>query len=204
MKPKLKRFQVRLFWALALGMGSAFSLAAASEDWADTAPAKASIPWPACRGGAGRSQIGAKAGGDYPGDGLAVSLTPGGARLRIVFQRLEGEATREGLWLASTAAETNREKFRVVAAAVGRAGEAFGVPASAGGASESFQRFGLTAAQPAKAGTSNHLLPRTGTAEVADKLARFVRPGVTEEYSVSMDGLRQRGQLHCQMEREQL
>src|SRR5207249_6595994 len=64
-------------------------------------------------------------------------------------------------------------------------------PASAGGASESFQRFGLTAAQPAKAGTSNHLLPRTGTVQVADNLARFVRPGVTEEYRVSMDGLRQ-------------
>src|SRR5206468_1345040 len=44
---------------------------------------------------------------------------------------------------------------------------------------------------PAKAGTPNHLLPRTGTVEVADKLTRFVRPGLTEEYTVSMDGVRQ-------------
>src|SRR6266436_5745299 len=53
------------------------------------------IPW---------SQIGAKAGADYQGDGLAVSPIPqsGSARLRCVFQRLEGEATREGLWLTST------------------------------------------------------------------------------------------------------
>ena len=59
---------------------------------ADTAPAKASqaIPW---------SQLGAKAGADYQGDGLAVSPTAEGARLRCVFQRLEGEATHEGLWL---------------------------------------------------------------------------------------------------------
>jgi len=27
--------------------------------------------------------------------------------------------------------------------------------------------------------------------EVADKPARFVRPGLTEEYTVSMDGVRQ-------------
>jgi hypothetical protein len=46
------------------------------------------IPW---------SQIGAKAGSNYQGDGLAVRPTAQGARLRCVFQRLEGEATREGL-----------------------------------------------------------------------------------------------------------
>ena len=45
------------------------------------------IPW---------SQLGAKAGADYRGDGLAVMSTAEGVRLRCVFQRLEGEATREG------------------------------------------------------------------------------------------------------------
>src|SRR5213592_2575356 len=35
------------------------------------------------------------------------------------------------------------------------------------------------------------MVPRIGTVEVADKLARFVRPGLTEEYTVSTDGLRQ-------------
>src|SRR5437762_9416568 len=69
------------------------------------------------------SQIGTKAGADYRGDGLAVSPTAEGARLRCVFQRLEGEATREGLWLTSTVippSGTGNDRFRVVAAEVGR------------------------------------------------------------------------------------
>ena len=41
-------------------------------------------------------------------------------------------------------------------------------------------------------GRSNRkVLPCSGTVEVADNLVRFVRPGLTEEYSVSMDGVRQ-------------
>ena len=50
------------------------------------------IPW---------SQLAAKAGADYQGDGLSVIPTADGARLRCAFQRLEGHATREGLWLTS-------------------------------------------------------------------------------------------------------
>src|SRR6266478_3601442 len=105
-----------MLWALALGTSSAFCLAAAAANLADAAPAKASqpIPW---------SQIGSKAGADYQGDGLAVSPTAGGARLRCVFQRLEGEATREGLWLTSTVIPpggTANDRFRVVAADVRR------------------------------------------------------------------------------------
>src|ERR1019366_7970722 len=69
------------------------------------------IPW---------SQIGAKAGADYKGDGLAVSPTAQGARLHCVFQHLDGEATREGLWLTSTATNAVKDRFRVVAVAVGR------------------------------------------------------------------------------------
>src|SRR4051794_39896080 len=69
------------------------------------------IPW---------SQIGAKAGADYQGDGLAVSPTTNGARLRCVFQRLEGEATQEGLWLISTTTDAVKDRFRVIATAVGR------------------------------------------------------------------------------------
>ena len=66
------------------------------------------------------SQIGAKAGADYQGDGLAVSPTAGGARLRCVFQRLEGQVTREGLWLTSTVTNAVNDRFRVMATAVGR------------------------------------------------------------------------------------
>src|SRR6266566_5302146 len=76
-------------------------------------PAKTSeaIPW---------SQIGAKAGADYQGDGLVVLFTAEGARLSCVFQRLEGEATRKGLWLTSTVTNAANDRFRVVAAAVRR------------------------------------------------------------------------------------
>src|SRR5216683_8346501 len=111
MKTKLKLFQARMFCAVALGIGSSFSLAVAAEDPAGPALTKTSIPW---------SQIGAKAGADYQGDGLAVSPTAEGGRLRCVFQRLEGEATREGLWLTSTVTNAVNDRFRIVAAAVGR------------------------------------------------------------------------------------
>src|SRR2546430_6613803 len=102
MKPKFKWFQDRLFCAVALGIDSSFSPAAAAEDWAEPAPAKASIQWPACRGDAGRSEIGANAGADYPGAGLAVMPAAVGARVGCVFQKMEGEGTREGFWLELT------------------------------------------------------------------------------------------------------
>jgi hypothetical protein len=44
-------------------------------------------------------KIGANAGVDYHGEGLAVMPGRDGARLRCVFQQLDGEATGEGLWL---------------------------------------------------------------------------------------------------------
>src|SRR5437763_14538570 len=109
MKPKLKLIHARLFCTVALGIGSSFTLAARAEDSADTA--KTCIPW---------SQIGAKAGADYKGDGLAVMATADGARLRCAFQRLEGEATREGLWLSSTVTNAVSDRFCVTAFSVGR------------------------------------------------------------------------------------
>src|SRR6516164_7681839 len=81
-EPKLNLFQARMFCAVALAIGSSLSLLAA-----ETPPAKTSIPW---------TQLGAKAGADYKGDGLAVFPTAAGARLRCVFQRLEAAAMHEG------------------------------------------------------------------------------------------------------------
>src|SRR5256885_1252415 len=109
MKTKLNLFQGGLFCAMALAIGPAVGLAAAAEG----SPAKTSqvIPW---------SQIGTKAGADYQGDGLAVVPTGEGARLRCVFQRLEGEATREGLWLSSTVTNAASDRFCVMAVEVGR------------------------------------------------------------------------------------
>jgi hypothetical protein len=114
MKTELKLFRARMFCAVAVGIGSSFSLVGAAKDPAGPALTKTSIPW---------SHLGAKAGADYQGDGLAVSPTAGGARLRCVFQRLEGEATREGLWLTSTVippSGTVSDRFRVLAADVRR------------------------------------------------------------------------------------
>ena len=86
----------------------------ATGNSAGTPPGTTAIPW---------SQLGAKAGADYQGDALAVIPTAGGARLRCAFQRLEGEATREGLWLTSTVIPpggTVNDRFRLLAVEVGR------------------------------------------------------------------------------------
>jgi len=118
------------------------------------AQTNAPIPW---------DQIGATAGANYQGDGLTVSVTASGARLHCVFQRLDGEATREGLWLTSTVPDQPNDRFRVTAIAVGR---------------ESIT-------------TRPTGLPSDGLISLAGQTVRFARHGLIEEYSVSMDGVRQ-------------
>ena len=68
------------------------------------------------------SKLSSKVSGQYQGDGLSVLPAPEGAHLRCVFQKLEGEATCEGLWLTSTVTNSVNDRFRIVAAAVGREG----------------------------------------------------------------------------------
>ncbi len=65
-------------------------------------------------------QNGARAGADYEGKGLSVTPAEGGIQLRCVFQRLEGKATSEGLWLSSIPANSGKDRFRVMASALGR------------------------------------------------------------------------------------
>ncbi|MCW5551222.1 MAG: hypothetical protein KIS67_03540 [Verrucomicrobiae bacterium] len=77
-----------------------------------------------------RSQV-AKAGAECQSDGLAVTATTEGARLRCVFQKLDGEATSEGLWMVSTVPSQPKERFRVTAVEVGRSAD-FGVPCARG------------------------------------------------------------------------
>jgi hypothetical protein len=126
-------------------------------------------------------QIGAVAGKQYQGDGLSVAATPEGVRLRCVFQKLEGEATPQGLWLTSTTDTDNGQRFRVVAVEVG-----FLTPCAPSIPLPSRSPVGAHGVtRPAAP------LPRAGTVSVAGQLARFTRPGLTEEYSVSMDGIRQ-------------
>jgi hypothetical protein len=112
------------------------------------------------------ADIGAKATADYHGDALGIMATPDGARLRCGFQKLEGHATREGLWLESTEPGA-AGKLRLTVTTLRR------------------EDHSNLNSQPATT------LPATGTVLVEDKLVRFTRPGVTEEYSVSVDGVRQ-------------
>ena len=104
-------------------------------------------------------QIGAMAGKQCSGDGLAVAACSEGASLRCVFQRLNAKATTQGLWLMSTKDRANGETIRVVARAVGR--------------------------------TKTEPLAASGKVKVKGQVARFFRPGLMEEYSVSIDGLQQ-------------
>ncbi|MGJ8641836.1 MAG: leucine-rich repeat protein [Luteolibacter sp.] len=127
----------------------------ATEPIATQNPAQSeSIPW---------SEIGSAATADYSGDGLSVSSTDSGAKIRCIFQKLEAEVTSEGLWLSSTADDSSSERFRVLATSVGRASDSQNMV----------------------------FLPQNGHVEVDGELVRFTRPGLTEEYSANVDGIRQ-------------
>lgn len=106
-------------------------------------------------------QLGAVAGRQYHGEGLSVCPTLEGARLCCVFQRLEGQATEEGLWLTSAVGSASNERFRVVSVAMGREV------------------------------TPLHTISPTGSVAVTSQLVRFIRPRLVEEYSVSLGGVRQ-------------
>jgi hypothetical protein len=148
---------------------------------AANAPTHAPIPW---------DQIGAKAGADYHGDGLRVTTQGESVKLNCMFQRLEGEATPEGLWLTSTVTNQVQDRFRVVATALGRTGskplsrpDAHPLPTAWGeGRGEEATTSCCAASRP---------LARTGKVTVADQTVRYERPGLVEEYTVSMDGVRQ-------------
>ena len=158
MKTKHDCFRTGLLIALTLVLNH-IAQAAGEMAHAPGAPARpagqtnAPIPW---------DQIGTKAGADYHGDGLAVTPAADGARLHCVFQRLEGEATRAGLWLVSAVTNTVADRFQVKAASIGRTEEKVAAD-----------------------------LSTAGEVVVNGQNVSFVRPGLTEEYSVSLDGLRQ-------------
>jgi hypothetical protein len=116
-------------------------------------------------------QLGAAAQKQYSGDGIAITPTADGARLSAAFQKLAGRATAEGLWLESTAGEGDKpERFRVLASAIGR--------------HEGSVDIRSAASQLVR-------LPNSGTVQATPESAVFARPGLVEEYRVSMDGVRQ-------------
>ena len=128
------------------------------------------------------SQLGAKATADYHGEALGVTAIPDGARLRCGFQKLEGRVTAEGLWLESTA-PGDAGKLRLTAAALCRE-------------SSRARECALTELRmweiPAPTDVAGfQALAASGSVSVEVSAARFTRAGVTEEYSVSVDGVRQ-------------
>ena len=180
------------------------------------------------------SEIGAKATADYQGEALGITATPDGARLRCGFQKLEGQATSEGLWLESTV--PGGGQLRLVAVAVGRGGSRapqcpvteaassvrsgmsivtvpqgdqapLGAPCTHGAASfldmpllteletafsdVPFYRHAAPNGATSCLRQGAQTLARTGSVSAEEKVVRFTRLGVTEEYSVSVDGVRQ-------------
>ncbi len=113
------------------------------------------------------AQLGAEAQKQYSGDGIGVTPTARGARLRAAFQKLEAEATQEGLWIESTETPGTPDRFRVRAMKVGQA-----------------------SSLPEQPGRLRQL-PAIGTVHTTGEAAAWSRPGLTEEYSASMDGIRQ-------------
>ena len=79
-------------------LGPALLTLLAALGLAFTVPARAGTQPPAIP----FSGIGARATANYQGDALGVTTTSEGTRLRCGFQKLEGQATAEGLWLQST------------------------------------------------------------------------------------------------------
>lgn len=113
-------------------------------------------------------QLGAAVEKQSPDNGTGITPTATGAKLRAVMQDLEAEATPDGLWLTSTADEDagKPNRFRIRATAAGRQGQIF-------------SRF-----------------HERGTVRATPEIATFLRPGLTEEYSVSTDGVRQDFLVH--------
>jgi len=101
----------------------------------------------------------AAAGQQYPGDGLSITRSADGAYLHCGFQKIDGCATEEGLWLVSTAGASNSAPFRVIAKSVGRE---HGVPTP---------------------------LPKVGEMRANSQKVKFHRIGVDEDYTVSVEGV---------------
>ena len=119
--------------------------------------------------------LGDFAGSQYRSEGLAVSATPEGARLPCSFQQLTGQVTADGLWLSSTANNASADRFQVKATHIAR-----------------------TPMETPPVWSPPNLFPgnpialaSVGAVTIDGNVARFRRDGLTEEYSVSIDGVRQ-------------
>lgn len=83
-QPRLARWLALVFLVAAMAASNAY---AAPDLLAMDKPSEP-IPW---------KELGKQAGAQYQGDGLSIIPTKEYALIRCVFQRLQGQVTREGL-----------------------------------------------------------------------------------------------------------
>ena len=107
------------------------------------------------------SELGAQASKQSQGKGVSLQATESGAHLETTFQRLAGEVDGNGLQLWSTVKDDPQTRFSVKATGLGR------------------QDGNLSR------------LETSGRVQAEKDLVRFLRPGLVEEYSVNLDGVRQ-------------
>jgi hypothetical protein len=200
-------------WALGVGLvallvvGGVHAAIAVAQEKELSGPARQSDPIPF-------DQLGAAAEKQYSGDGLAVVATADGARLRSVFQKIEADATREGLWITSTAPGEGG-RLRLIASAVGRDDSVTTLPATGtvsvaektasfrrpglARLSENSPRFAQTKASPFEKGGLRGIFPNDPHqnppwppfSKGGKRSSSENRQVLTEEYSVSADGVRQ-------------
>ena len=144
--------------------------------------AQRAIPW---------SEVGAAVGAQNSGRGLEVTLTKQGARLQCASQRLDGMATREGIWLTSTVPNQFNDRFCVKAVAVGRTTRAGEDSRAAPRSRYPLSVDGFGGASNLDGEKRQTALSATGDVSVDGQTVRFTRPGLVEEYSVRIDGVRQ-------------
>ena len=145
---------------------------------AEAVSANQSIPWDA---------IGAAPARQCPGAALAVPATDDGAPLHCAFQKIDGHATEGGLWLTSTTANSAGERFCLAATTLRRTRGGVGDDTRVSSVHAKFSGF-----PAAGVGERSEIsLASTGKVRVVDAVVRWERSGLTEEYSVSTDGVRQ-------------
>ncbi|MBN9692980.1 MAG: hypothetical protein J0M24_22280 [Verrucomicrobia bacterium] len=126
------------------------------------------------------------------GAGLEVLALPDGSlRISCAFQRLEGDITPEGLWLTSTSPGTSHPSFRVVARAVRRDGRSSQADPDPWAWTSALPHDDDTFTALQYESEGGRALPLSGSVIPAGDRVRFERPGLLEEYSVSVDGVRQ-------------
>ena len=108
------------------------------------------------------SELGTQASMQSQGRGVSLRATASGAYLETKFQRLAGKVREDGLWIWSTSEKVGASSlFSVRARSLGRQGN-----------------------------TYRKLRP-CGRVEKEKKRIHFRRPGLVEEYTVSVDGIQQ-------------